>query len=66
MTRFTESPYVRLMQQTPAGLERPQAAPDRPPGHPCRGCPYGRDTPCLGVCYRKLLKGSGKNTTCNR
>ena len=56
--RFTDSPYERLMTQTPPGREKAPASPVRPPGHPCHGCPYGRDAPCLGICYKKLLKRS--------
>ncbi len=52
MIRFTDSPYEQMMQQIPAGREA-QKPPALPPGHPCHGCPY---RPCLGICYRKLLK----------
>ena len=64
--RFTDSPYERLMTQTPPGREKAPASPVRPPGHPCHGCPYGRDAPCLGICYKKLLKGSGNHAVSDR
>ena len=63
MTRFTDSPYERIMIQVPTERREVQGPPALSPGHPCYGCPYGRDVPCLGVCYRKLMKGSGKNAT---
>ncbi len=25
------------------------------PKSPCEGCPYGRSTPCLGFCMKKVL-----------
>ena len=59
--RFTNSPYEKIMQQVPRGRERLRASPVFPPGHPCHGCPYGKDAPCVGICYRNLMKGCGKN-----
>lgn len=56
MTYFTDSPYERMMTQPPAGQEMAPAAPVWPSGHPCHGCPYGKDAPCLGICYRELLR----------
>ena len=57
MTRFTDSPCERLMTQIPNERRAAENPPPAfPPGHPCRGCPYGRNTPCLGVCYRKLIR----------
>ena len=53
MTRFTDSPYERMMTQPPEGRQEAPAPPALPPGHPCYGCPY---RPCMGVCYRKLMK----------
>ena len=64
--RFTDSPYERLMTQTPPGREKAPAPPVRPPGHPCHGCPYGRDAPCLGICYKKLLKRSDTHAVSDR
>lgn len=66
MTLFTDSPYEKMMTQAPdEGREVACPPPAFPPGHPCLGCSYGREAPCLGVCYRKLLKGSGKNAVSN-
>lgn len=53
MTRFTDSSYERMMQQIPTGREMAQGPPALSPEHPCYGCLY---QPCLGICYRKLLK----------
>jgi len=53
--RFTNSPYEKVMQQIPAGRERALGPPALPPDHPCYRCPY---RPCLGICYRSLVKGS--------
>ena len=66
MTRFTDSPYERMMTQRPAGQAKAPASPARPPGHPCHGCPYSRDTPCLGICYRELMKRSDKRAVSGR
>ena len=59
--RFTDSPYERMMTQVPTEMREAHGPPVRPPDHPCYGCPYGRDAPCIGICYKKLLKGSGKH-----
>ena len=64
--RFTDSPYERMMTQVPTETREAHGPPVRPPGHPCYGCPYGRDAPCIGICYKKLLKGSGKHAVSDR
>jgi len=56
MTRFTDSPYEKMMQQISVDTREAHGPPAFPLGHPCHGCAYGRDVPCLGVCYRKLMK----------
>ena len=56
MTLFTHSPFVNLMQQFPTLGGEVHGPPALPPTHPCHGCPYRRDAPCLGVCYRDLLR----------
>ena len=56
MTRFTDSPYERMMTQVPTERREGHGAPPLPPGHPCHGCPYRRDAPCLSICYRDLLR----------
>ena len=54
--RFTDSPYERMMTQVPTERREVHGPPALPPTHPCHGCPYRRDAPCLGVCYRDLLR----------
>ena len=67
MTQFTDSPYERMMQQIPDERRAADLSPPVfPPGHPCHGCPYGRGAPCVGICYRKLLKGSGSHAVSDR
>ena len=54
---FTDSPYEKFMTQIPDGRRAAESPPPSfPPGHPCHGCAYGRDKPCLGICYRKLMQ----------
>lgn len=58
MTRFTNSPYERMMTQKPkAGRLSGTEPPRFPPGHKCHGCPYGRDMPCVGLCLKEILGG---------
>ena len=65
--RFTDSPYERMMTQVPHGIREALGPPDRPPDHPCYGCPYGQNAPCLGICYRKLIKNrSDKHAVSDR
>lgn len=58
--RFTDSPYELMMSQKPDESKEPEQPAPLPEGHPCAGCLYGRGSPCLGICYRKLLKRSDK------
>lgn len=61
MTRFTDSPYESMMQQKPYSRRAADVPPSFPPGHPCHNCSYGKNGPCLGICYRELLqKKEGK------
>ena len=61
MPRFTDSPYEKMMQQKPTTGRAASRPPSFPPGHPCRHCPYGKNGPCVGICYRELLqKKEGK------
>lgn len=57
MSQFTDSPYERLMKQIPeAGRRAGNGNNDK-----CRGCPYGRGQPCVGICMARMLRGkSGK------
>ncbi len=66
MIRFTDSPYERMMTQKPVVGREAREPPALPPDHPCHGCAYGRDTPCLGICYKKLLKGSDAHAISDR
>jgi len=58
MMRFTDSPYERMMTQVPTERREGHGPPALPPDHPRYGCPHGRTAPCLGGCYRKLMKRS--------
>lgn len=64
--RFTDSPFERMMTQRPAPSRAAPASPVHPPGHPCRRCPYGRDAPCIGICYQNLKKEREENAACDR
>ena len=68
MTQFTDSPYERMMTQRTITGREAHGPPVYFPGHPCYKCPYGRNTPCLGICYRELLKGRDKTAhkSCDR
>ena len=49
MPLFSNRPGIeRMMQQKPAGGEEPE--------HPCHGCGYGRQRPCIGICYKELME----------
>lgn len=57
MGGFTGSPYEYMMKEKPAGNMRPFPREERlryPAGHKCQGCPYGRERPCMGVCFKEL------------
>ena len=56
MTYFTDSPYERMMIQKPKTAREALAPPALPSDHPCFGCAYGRDSPCMGICYKELMK----------
>lgn len=58
--RFTDSPYETMMKQIPSGKRAAETPPALPPGHPCKGCSYGKSGPCMGVCYRELTRKGGK------
>ncbi len=68
MNNFTDSPFERMMK------ERPHPCVDVPrrpkPGTLCCRCSFWRGTPCMNVCYRKLMAavnrapgGSGENVS---
>ena len=53
MTRFTDSPYERMMTRRPEGGKETSRPPSLPQSHPCYGCGnYG--SPCVGVCHREM------------
>ncbi|MCR1839852.1 MULTISPECIES: hypothetical protein [Lachnospiraceae] len=55
MTRFTDSPYERMMTRRPEGGKKTSRPPSLPPSHPCYGCGnYG--SPCVGVCHREMSR----------
>ena len=56
MSYFTDSPYERLMTQKSELVREAIVSPALPPNHPCYGCDYGRNGPCIGICYKKLMK----------
>ena len=52
MTRFTDSPYERIMTRRPEGGKETSRPPSLPHSHPCYGCGnYGR--PCVDVYKRQ-------------
>ncbi|RHO56906.1 hypothetical protein DW094_03160 [Ruminococcaceae bacterium AM07-15] len=54
MTRFTDSPYERMMTRRPESGKETSRSHSLSPGHPCYGCGnYGR--PCVGFCHRQLI-----------
>lgn len=59
--RFTDSPYELMMSQKPDERREPEPPAQFPKGHPCYGCSFGRGSPCMGICYRKLMKRGDKN-----
>ena len=53
MTRFTDSPYERMMTRRPEGGRETSRPPSLPHNHPCYGCgSYG--SPCVGICHREM------------
>lgn len=55
MTRFTDSPYERMMARRPEGGRVTSRPPSLPENHPCYGCGnYG--TPCVGFCPLELAR----------
>ena len=64
--RFTDSPYEWMMTQVPDERREPEPPAQFPKGHPCYGCSFGRGSPCMGICYQKLMKRSDKDSTRDR
>ena len=64
--RFTDSQYELMMSQKPDERREPEPPAQFPKGHPCYGCSFGRGSPCMGICYRKLMKRSDKDSVSDR
>lgn len=60
MAQFTDSPYEYMMAQKPSARQRREKEPAPSLPGRCRGCPYGRDRPCVGFCMKALLSDTGK------
>ena len=55
MTRFTDSPYERMMTSKPEGGKETFRPPSFPQGHPCYGCKNdGRSWG--GICHREMAR----------
>ena len=55
MTRFTDSPYERMMTRRPEGGKDTSRPLSLPKSHPCYGCGnYGQ--PCVGFCHREMAR----------
>ena len=53
MTRFTDSPYERMMTRRPEGGRETSRPHSLSHNHPCYGCgSYG--SPCGGICHREM------------
>lgn len=61
MMRFTDSPYEALMRRNRGPTPDSPRLEALPEGHPCRGCAFRTGGPCVGNCYKKLLKGEHGN-----
>ena len=64
--RFTDSPYELMMSQKPDERREPEPPAQFPKGHPCYGCSFLRGSPCMGICYRKLMRRSDKDSVSDR
>ena len=65
MTRFTDSPYERMMTRRPEGgreTSRPPSLPPQPPLLWLRGV---MEAPCVGICHREMDAGSKKGNEKN-
>lgn len=64
MTRFTDSPYERMMTRRPEGGKETSRPHSLSHNHPCYGCgSYG--SPCVGICHREMDAGSKKGNEKN-
>ena len=53
MTRFTDSPYERMMTRRPEGGRKTSRPHSLPPSPPCCGC-GSYESPCVGICHREM------------
>ena len=53
MTLFTDNPFEKMMIQKPDYGKGEQSPPELSSPR-CAGCPYKRQSPCVGYCIRKL------------
>lgn len=58
MTRFTDSPFEKIMVQKPGG--RHDHVPPLSRSPECAACPYKKITPCVGYCIRQLKENKKK------
>ena len=64
MTRFTDSPYERMMTRRPESGKDTSRPLSLPKSHPCYGCGnYGQ--PCVGVCHREMERWLKKRRKTN-
>lgn len=63
MKRFTDSPYEKMMMQTPRA--HCPDTPKAPPGSPCYRCSYWCGMACVGICYKELTatRKGGRGTS---
>jgi len=52
MYNFTNSPFEKMMKQTPRPRTEPMKQP--PENSPCRGCSFWQGMACVGLCYKEL------------
>ena len=61
MYNFTDSPFEKMMKQTPRSYREPVAVP--PPDSPCRGCTIWQGMACMGLCRRKIKPPAKEGAT---
>ena len=53
MTLFTDNPFEKMMIQKPDYGKREKSPPELSSPR-CAGCPYKRQSPCVGYCIKKI------------
>ena len=61
MYNFTDSPFEKMMKQTPRSYREPVAVPR--PDSPCRGCTIWQGMACMGLCRRKIKPPAKEGAT---